>query len=805
LCPACLLAAALDGADDTMGTSPALAAASSFPQKFGDYELLGEIARGGQGVVYRARHSTLHREVALKMFPLSPWTTAADLERSRNEARMSAELDHPAIVPIYDIGEARGQQFFTMKLIEGASLNACREMSPRRAATIIAEAAHAIHHAHERGVLHRDIKPANILIDRSWRPHITDFGRAKTLASENALTRTHQVLGTPGYLSPEVATENAKALSPATDVYGLGAVLYQLLTHNPPFAGGTTLETIRQIVETEPRRPRLWNPHLDRDLETICLKCLEKDPSQRYESAVELAKDLERWLRHEAIRARPGSIVYRTRKWLRRNPRLVAISAALVIFAGAVGWSWRDAPAGQAPRYSLAILMRGADADSRYLAAEYSRNLIHLLDHLPGLKLAPRSEVLKWETSSAPAQTAARAIGVPRIVSGTLRQSGGTLQLRIDLIDVASGNLLWTRAHDGATTPGNELQTQIARGIASHLGIPLGGKQELRASLTTNPEAWAHYLHGRQLLESQSEPRLLEAVTEFEQAIARDPNFAQAYAGLADAHLDLGYTFREPATHFAKAKENVRAALQHDDTLPEALVANGVLSYFNDWDWSAAERAVKQALLLDPSKLENHACYLHCLETVGRVEESLQIVHAAAEAHPASIFIQSELGCATYYAARFAEAETHWRAILKRDPENAYLRWGLARTLAQQQRFEDAARELETAQAKPGGDWAVIVAELAYVRGRQDRHADATRGITTLRARAAREFVDPYLFAIVHAGLGEPDAVFQDLDRAIAVRSTWMPSLPIDPKFTRFRSDPRFRALLTKLKLPATP
>jgi len=344
--------------------------------------------------------------------------------------------------------------------------------------------------------------------------------------------------------------------------------------------------------------------------------------------------------------------------------------------------------------------------------------------------------------------------------------------------------------------------TQIARAIASALGIPLTGKGELRAQLTTDPDSWAHYLRARQLLDAQSEPSLLEAVTEFEKAIARDPGFAQAYAGLADAHVELGYTFREPALHFAKAKENVHAALQRDETLADALIADGVLKYFMDWDWPAAERSVKQALLLDPSKLENHACYLHCLETIGRVDESLKTVRAAAEAHPNSIMIQSELGCATYYAARFPEAESYWRETLKKDPDNPYLHWGLARTLAQQQRFAEAVHELEAAQAKPGGDWTPILSELAYVRGRENRPTDARRIIEELRARAAREFVDPYLFAIAYAGLGEADHVFQELDHAFAVRSTWIPSLPIDPKFMPLHGDARFGALLAKLRLP---
>jgi predicted Zn-dependent protease len=212
---------------------------------------------------------------------------------------------------------------------------------------------------------------------------------------------------------------------------------------------------------------------------------------------------------------------------------------------------------------------------------------------------------------------------------------------------------------------------------------------------------------------------------------------------------------------------------------------------------------VKQAVLLDASKLENHACYLHCLETVGRVDEALQVVRTAAEKHPSSIMIQSELGCANYYAGRFAEAETYWRDTLKRDPDNAYLRWGLARTLAQHEKLPEAARELEIAQAKPGGEWAAILSEIAYVHGRESRSADALRVIDDLRVRATREFVDPYFFAVAHVGLGETDEVFRQLALAARARSSWIPSLPVDPKFAGLRADPRFLGLLATLKLPA--
>src|ERR1044071_4892443 len=307
---------------------------------FGDYELLQEMGRGGQGIVYRARQKSLNRTVALKIVGLGQWATKRHLRRFHLEAEAAASLDHPCIVPIYEIGERDGSCYFSMKLIEGGPLDKvaeCKQMSPRRAAEMIARLARTLHYAHQRGVLHRDIKPGNILIDAKGEPHLTDFGLARLVETESTITRTTEALGTPSYMAPEQAKGNNTQLTSATDVYGLGAVLYHLLTSHPPFAGGTTYQTIRLLLETAPRQPRLWHPQLDRDLSTICLKCLEKDPQRRYPTALALAEDLERWLKHEPIQARHTRMLGRGRKWVQRNPTVAGLLASLVALAIAIG------------------------------------------------------------------------------------------------------------------------------------------------------------------------------------------------------------------------------------------------------------------------------------------------------------------------------------------------------------------------------------------------------------------------------------------------------------------------------------
>src|SRR5262252_8581551 len=309
--------------------------------ELGEYELLEVVGRGGQGVVYRAHQKSLNRTVALKMISVGSWATEAHLKRFRREAEAAASLEHPGIVPIYEVGERDGSCYFSMRFVEGGQLDQVikqKPMSIREAAELISKVARTIHYAHEHGILHRDIKPGNILLDAKGEPLLTDFGLARLTEIESTITRTKEVMGTPSYMAPEQATGNNVAVSSTTDVYGLGAVLYQLLTGQPPFAGGTTYETIKLLLDTEPRQPRLLNPKIDRDLSTICLKCLEKDPNRRYTSALALAEDLEHWLKHEPIQAKPSGYFARGKKWVQRNPTSALLAASLIALAAAAGW-----------------------------------------------------------------------------------------------------------------------------------------------------------------------------------------------------------------------------------------------------------------------------------------------------------------------------------------------------------------------------------------------------------------------------------------------------------------------------------
>jgi serine/threonine-protein kinase len=309
------------------------------PLRFGDFELLEDIGRGGMGIVFRARQISLNRESAVKMILRGPLASPSERERFRAEAESAARLDHPGIVPVYEVGEVDGRPYFSMKYIEGETLSDRLSRGPmpaRQAAELLAEVSRAIQYAHACGVLHRDLKPSNVLIDQDGRPHLTDFGLAKRITDPHTLTRTGAVLGTPAYMSPEQAAGTAGTVGPASDVYGLGCILYHMLTGKPPFEASSPLDAVMMVIEQDPVPPRQVHPAADRDLEMVAIRCLQKPPDLRYESAEALAEDLEAFLKNEPLAVRSGRFAHVIVRWFRETHH------ATVLENWGVLWMWHS-------------------------------------------------------------------------------------------------------------------------------------------------------------------------------------------------------------------------------------------------------------------------------------------------------------------------------------------------------------------------------------------------------------------------------------------------------------------------------
>src|SRR5438876_1464038 len=633
LCPACLLETGLGLLDDPPvagrdGGSASPKTMNAFGERvppprtprpakmlgdLGDYEVLEEIGRGGQGVVYRAHQKSLNRIVALKVIGLGPWATETHLKRFRREAEAAASLEHPGIVPIHEVGERDGSCYFSMKFIEGGQLDEVVKQTPisiRRAVELIAKVARTVNYAHEHGILHRDIKPGNILLDAKGEPQLTDFGLARLVESESTVTRTLEVLGTPSYMASEQAAGNNTKLTNATDVYGLGAVLYQLLTGHPPFAGGTTYETIKLLLETEPRSPRLWNPKVDRDLSTICLKCLDKDPQRRYSSALALAEDLERWLKHEPIQARRTGVLTRARKWVRRKPTSALLAACLVVIAAASGWIvWKSELIRGPVTNGIAVLpfenLSEQKEDGAFVDGVQD-DVLTKLAKIADLKVISRTSVMDYRGKRNLRQIG-NDLRVSHVLEGSVRRAGTHLRLNAQLIDTRSDTHVWAEEYDRNLNDLFAVQSEIAQKVADHLHAKLSAAE--KASVEERPTedlvAYDFYVRAVSIIYNAQidslDPvqaglvNLPEAVELLNKAVARDPTFFLAYCQLAFLH-DLVYQEEKDDTHLALAQSAIDYAFRLRPDSGEAHLALACHLYwgYSDYDRARADLAFAQ-------------------------------------------------------------------------------------------------------------------------------------------------------------------------------------------------------------------
>jgi TolB-like protein/Tfp pilus assembly protein PilF/predicted Ser/Thr protein kinase len=666
---------------------------------FGDYELLEEIGRGGQGVVYRARQKSLNRTVALKVIGLGQWATQAHLKRFRREAESAANLDHPCIVPIYDVGEREGSCYFSMKFIDGGQLDEVAKRTPilsRNAAELIAKLARTVHYAHEHGILHRDIKPGNILVDAKGEPHLTDFGLARLLETKSTVTHAMDVLGTPSYMAPEQASGHNEQLTSATDVYGLGAVLYQLLTYHPPFAGGTTYETVRLVLETEPRQPRLWNPKIDRELSTICLKCLEKDPKRRYSSALALAEDLEHWLKQEPIQARRTGVVTRGKKWLQRNPTVAAVMALSLALAAALGVIiWKSEFIPHPVTNGVAVLPfenLSGDPDNAYFADGIQEEILTRLASIAGLKVISRTSTQQYQSKPRNLREIAKQLGVANILEGSVQKAADQVRVNVQLVSAQTDSHLWAETYDRKVTDIFSVESEIAKGIAESLRVKLTGREEqgLAVKPTNNPQAYDAYLRGLaySLKAATTRPTMLGAQKYLREAVRLDPKFALAWAllsyvdsrGYRTLTLEPTVALREEAWHAAET------ALTLQPNLGEAILAKGSYHYACLKDYETAVRYFEQARHLLPN----------------------------------SSLISEQLAYVTRRRGQWERSEAYFNEAERLDPRNVHLLTQHALSYSALRRFPEALRKLDDVLNITPDDVETIVFKAAIAQAQGD-------------------------------------------------------------------------------------
>ena len=642
----------------------------------GDYELLAEIGRGGQAVVYRARQKSLNRIVALKVIRTNQWTTPSRIKRFRLEAETAARLDNANIVPIYEVGERNGSCYFSMKFIEGGPLDELIKSAPlpfRRAAELIAKLARAVHYANEHGILHRDIKPGNILLDSKGEPHLTDFGLAWLTGSESTVTRTLDTLGTPSYMAPEQALGNHDQLTSATDVYGLGAVLYHLITSHPPFAGGTTSDTIRLLLESEPRQPRQWNPKVDRDLTTICLKCLEKDPQRRYPSALALAEDVERWLKHQPIKARRSGILARGKRWGQRNPLTAAVIALSVALAASLSTiAWEILPLGRQPTTRIAVLPfenLSNDREDAAFADGIQDDLLTKLANIAALKVISRTSVMQYR-GERNMREIRDALRLSHVLEGSVRKTGAWLHINAQLIDMRSDSHIWAKQYDGDLKDLFTIQSEIAKNIAEQLHAKLSPAEKLAIEKPPTADLTAFNLYSRAKSLLLSSPfgttagaNLLQAADLLNQAVVHDPSFFQAYCQLAWIH-DLLYSlgFDHTPARVVLAETAIQAAFRLRPNAGETHLAHAAHLYRAKLDYQAAIAELeiaRQTLPSDPRIFELKG-YIEGSQ--GLSTQSIRNLEQAIDLDPRNVFTLQQLGLIYGDLRRYADE----KAVLDR-------------------------------------------------------------------------------------------------------------------------------------------
>ena len=682
LCLSCLLSQGLDtdshngeSLDDVLGEIKV----SDAHWRVGNYQILEEIGRGGMGVIYRARQRHSRRIVALKRILSYHADSQETLARFRREAEAAASLDHPNILPIYEVSEdEEGLPFFSMKFAGGGSLleaaPALRN-EPRRAVALMAKIARAVQYAHVKGILHRDLKPGNVMLDGHGEPLVSDFGLAKWLDATSDLTHTLTIFGTPGYIAPEQAKGAAANLTPAADVYSLGAILFNLLTGRPPFLGEHALAVIHQAAEKPAPKLRTLAPALDRDLETICAKCLERDPNARYHSAGDLAQDLELWLEGRHIIARPVSPPARIWRWSRRNPIVAGMSVLLLALGMALGGMiWKGEFATPPAASGIAVLPfenLSVDDDNTFFADSVQDGILTKLARVADLKVISRTSVLPYRGARS-TQQIAHALNVSHVLEGSVRRDAGRIFLNVQLIDVRTDAHVWAEKYDFDVNEVFAIQSGITQKVAEQLHVKVSSaeKAAIKEPPTTDLVAYDAYSRAKALVNgipfsTRAKQDLFEAVQLLDQAIARDPLFFDAYCQLTGAHdrmYFLGFDHTEARLKLSeRAIQSIRR-LRPDSGEMHLALAQHLYWAYQDYNRAQEELAAARGTLPNESRIPLLAGYIDRRQ--GRWAKSLEEMNRALELDPRNFSILHQISISYEGMRRYKEmAATLDRAL----------------------------------------------------------------------------------------------------------------------------------------------
>ncbi len=779
-------------------------------QTLGHYRILERVAAGGMGVVYRARDEQLDRDVALKVLPSGTLSDDTARRHFRKEAMALAKLNHPNIETVYEFGTQDGMDFLVMEYVPGKTLaDRLRggTLPEKEVVALGMQIAAALEEAHERGIVHRDLKPANIGVTEKGRAKILDFGLAMLMrpveeGTTANLTHSQAAAGTLPYMPPEQL--RGEPVDARADIYSIGAVLYEMATGRRAFQEEQTSRLIDAILHQPPVAPRALHPRISIELETIILKCLDKDPDRRYQSATELLVDLRRLpLPSSAYTLPPpASTVWRTVAKLNAYGVAGLLTLAVGLTAMNAG-GWRDRLLGRhhTPQIrSLAVLpfenLTG-DAEQDYFADGMTEALITDLGQIQALRVISRTSVMKYKAARRPLPDIALELHVDAIIEGSVSHSQNLAQVTARLVYAPTDTQLWSRSYQRDLQNVLVMQGEVASAIVHEIDVTLTPqeKERLTSGRRVNPAAHEAYLKGNYLKTGTQEQRE-KSKQYFEEAIRIDPNYAPAYAGLADYYWSAQEL--QPRVAMPKAEKFALKALELDPSLSHAHLALGAVRFYGDWDWAKADAEFRHAIELNPGDAEAHRTYAFYLSALGRETEALAEIRRAEDLDPLYIATQITAGWVFYFARRYDQAIEQCREALELDPNSAGGYDCLGSSYLAKGMYEQAIAACRQAVVFSGNAPA-RAAGLGQAYALAGENSEARKVLQGLRELSTRSYISPFLLAKLSVALGEREQALTRLEEAYAERDPYLAWLKVERGFEPLREDPRFQDLLRRV------